>query len=74
MASTDTVVTMTLFRAYRLMLPTSHAIAHWVKSIVVGNANGVLKIAAFVLKLERIIHTRGMKNRSASSPSAARTT
>ena len=55
------------------MLPTSHATAHWVKSIWVGSENGVLKISEFVLKLESTIQMSGMKNSSASSASAAMT-
>jgi hypothetical protein len=69
-ASTDTPVVITLLSAYWPMLPTSHAIAHCEKSMLVGRENGSRKICELVLKLESTIQTSGKKNTAATAMSA----
>src|SRR6218665_3691145 len=53
MASTETVGMRILLSAYLPRLPISHAVAHRVRSMGVGSAKGGLKIAVFVLKVDR---------------------
>ena len=64
---------MVLLIAYWPMLPTSQASDQRAKSMLVGGANGVEKMDALVLKLDRIIQISGKKKNSASRPSAADT-